>query len=257
MSHILTPEFLAQPFPALSRELVEAAPGEFLIDEIHPGAPLVISFAFVDWAGNPGFYGWGRTRKLADISGQPINRILLRDRRSQWYQQGVAGLGDNVDETIRSLQVLIDLIRPSRITTLGESMGAYGAIHYGVMLGAARIAAFGPLSHLQVDEALLYNDRRWLPVMQALAANPPEGMCDDLAGLLRERHYRGELHLGFGTDAGGANAEAVCLDAVHALRLAAHPSVQLHPYPQAQHTVTLYLKENRLLDGFLECALLG
>ncbi|MBM3115123.1 hypothetical protein [Jeongeupia naejangsanensis] len=257
MSQILTPEFLAQPFPALSRELVEAAPGEFLIDEIHPGAPLVITFAFVDWNGNPGFYGWGRTRKLADIAGRPINRILLRDRRSQWYQQGVKGLGDSVDETLASLQTLIERIRPSYVATMGESMGAYGAIHYGVRLGAARIAAFGPLSHLKVDEALLYNERRWLPVMQALAERPPAGLCDDLTALLAEHDYRGELHVGFGTSAGGDNAEAVCLDAVHALRLAAHPSVRLYPYPEAQHTVTLYLKEHRLLDGFLHRALLA
>ncbi len=236
--------------PSLDNTAVEQAQGDFLIDACVPGAPLLISFAFVDWAKTAEFYLFGRSKKLEAWSGKPLNRILLRDRRNLWYLQGVEGLGGNVAEVVKKLQLLIAAMQPGALWCIGESMGGYAAILHGLLLQAERIVAFGALSNFNAGFAEQYGDRRWLGVMKGL--NPALVEASDLPALARQQQYRGRLHLIQGTHAGDNAPNAINLDVMHSRRYADLRCVRYHDYPQADHAVTHWLNEHGRFDAILQ-----
>ncbi|OEZ89478.1 hypothetical protein JAB8_24810 [Janthinobacterium sp. HH106] len=248
---------------ALDNRLVATTGDDVLVDRIVPGAPLVIAFGFVSWTTRPAFDFYGRLRKLEQASGQHLNKILVRDSGNAWYHRRIAGLGNHVDETAQALRELVRRIAPSTVTTLGQSMGAYAAVMYGLLLEAQQIVAFGPLSFLDVQQARLYHELRWLPVMESLAQDPPASGYYDLAALCRARatEYT-RMHLLFGTrpdaaNAGGSASESVNLDAMHAQRLAPFGRCTLHPFPHSGHAVVQHLIDTKRINGLLASCILG
>ena len=248
---------------ALDNRLVATTGDDVLVDRIVPGAPLVIAFGFVSWTTRPAFDFYGRLRKLEQASGQHLNKILVRDSGNAWYHRHIAGLGSHVDETAQALRELVRRIAPSQVTTLGQSMGAYAAVMYGLLLDAQQIVAFGPLSFLDVEQARLYHELRWLPVMESLAQDPPLSGYYDLAALCRARATADtQMHLVFGTrpdaaNAGASASESVNLDAMHAQRLAAFGRCTLHPFPQSGHAVVQHLIDTQRSNGLLASCILG
>ena len=248
---------------ALDNRLVATTGDDVLVDRIVPGAPLVIAFGFVSWTSRPAFDFYGRLRKLEQVSGQPLNKILVRDSGNAWYHRQIAGLGNHVDETAQALRELVRRIAPSQLTTLGQSMGAYAAVMFGLLLDAQQIVAFGPLSFLDVQQARLYHELRWLPVMESLAQDPPLSGYYDLAALCRARATEHtQLHLVFGTrpdaaNSGASASESVNLDAMHAQRLAAFGRCTLHPFPHSGHAVVQHLIDTKRINGVLASCILG
>lgn len=245
--------------PELTLDAMEAArwnPGVgCLIDRTYPGLPLVLAFGHVQYDALPHFDFFKPIKKLEDRLACRFNKILVRDVRNMWYHRGVPGLGHDVDEVAQGLRVLIDAIRPPRIVTIGQSMGGYAAILFGMLLGVERIVAFGPISHLDPDEAARRGDWSFHAPMQALQADPPRSSYTDLVQLGRALDYRGELHVIFGTHPWNDDGVSSNFDAVHALRLSRLPRVYLRPYPESAHAIIEWLiqheKAEDLLAGLL------
>lgn len=219
------------------------------MDAAYPGLPLVISFGFVSWDAPPRFDFFGRLRKLESTTGKSFNRIFVRDPASLWYQHGVPGLGHDILETVTSLRKLIHQLEPSSITTIGQSMGGYGAILFGALLGAGRVLAFGPLSYLRSDWARRDGDLRWLAVMEKLERFPPAPRFDDLCSLLEEVAEAPDVCVVHGSRT--LPGEALNLDGLHAARLAACPQVQIVEMADAPHAVVQWLVEHSLIDDLL------
>jgi hypothetical protein len=241
--------FSITDLPALDNRRVQTSTEDVLVDRVVAGEILVISFGFVSWEARPNFDFYGRLKKLEQTSGRHINKVLVRDSGNAWYHRKIAGLGGHPDETVATLRALIAEIAPSKVITIGQSMGAYAAVMYGLLLGADSVIAFGPLSFLDVRQALLYHERRWLAVMRDLAQDPPASGYYDLAGLPRGRTA---LHILFGTKPDQPNAtESVNLDAMHAHRLAALGNCTLYPYPYSGHPVVQHLIDTKRINALL------
>jgi hypothetical protein len=247
--------FSITDLPALDNRRVQTSTEDVLVDRVVAGEILVISFGFVSWDARPNFDFYGRLKKLEQTSGRHINKVLVRDSGNAWYHRKIAGLGGHPDETVATLRALIAEIAPSKVITIGQSMGAYAAVMYGLLLGADSVIAFGPLSFLDVRQALLYHERRWLAVMRDLAQNPPASGYYDLAGLPRGRTA---LHILFGTKPDQPNAtESVNLDAMHAHRLAALGNCTLYPYPYSGHPVVQHLIDTKRINALLARLIAG
>jgi hypothetical protein len=238
--------------PALDNRRVKTSSEDVLVDRVVPGEILVIAFGFVSWDTRPDFDFYGRLKKLEQNSGRHINKILVRDSGNAWYHRRIDGLGTHPDETAESLRALIREIRPSKVITIGQSMGAYAAVMYGLLLDVQQVLAFGPLSFLDPQQALLYHDRRWLSVMRDLAANPPASGYYDLQALGRGKTGAlPDMHIIFGTKPDQDGKESVNLDAMHAQRLAAIDNCTLHPYPYSGHTVVQHLIDTKRINALL------
>lgn len=239
----------------LDNRRVHTSTEDVLVDRVVPGEILVIAFGFVSWETRPNFDFFGRLKKLEQNSGRHINKVLVRDSGNSWYHRNIDGLGAHPDETAESLRALIAAIAPSKVITIGQSMGAYAAVMYGLLLKVDSVIAFGPLSFLDVGQALLYHERRWLAVMRDLAQNPPPSGYYDLAALPRGKTA---MHLIFGTRPDQANAtESVNLDAMHAHRLAALGNCTLYPYPYSGHPVVQHLIDTKRINALLARLIAG
>ena len=223
-----------------------------LIDRVYPCCPLIIGFGFADWKNLPRFDFFGRTKKLEDRSGITFNRLLLRDPLNAWYHRGVRGVGEDADEVVGTLRAVIRSIRPSRVITIGQSMGGYAAIMFGILLNADRIVAFGPLSYLNSRKARCDGDLRYLPAMNGLELDPPRSCYFDLPSLGKALDYRGTLHVIFGTYPGDDDGVSCHIDAMHAFRLARLARAELHPYPLSEHEVVKWLVEHQEMDDLLD-----
>jgi len=237
----------------LDNQQVENATEDVLVDRVIPGEILVIAFGFVSWESRPAFDFYGRLKKLEEISGRHINKILVRDSGNAWYHRKIDGLGDHPDETVESLRELVRTIAPGKVITIGQSMGAYAAIMYGLLLDAQQIIAFGPLSFLDVEQAQLYHERRWLAMMRDLEQTPPPSGYYDLAALYRDRATaQTDMHIIFGTRPDQPKStESVNLDAMHAHRLAAGGSCTLYPFPYSGHAVVQHLIDTKKINALL------
>jgi hypothetical protein len=241
--------------PPLDNRRVHTSTEDVLVDRVVPGEILVIAFGFVSWETRPNFDFFGRLKKLEQNSGRHLNKVLVRDSGNSWYHRKIDGLGAHPDETAEALRALIVAIAPSKVITIGQSMGAYAAVMYGLLLKVDSVIAFGPLSFLDAAQALLYHERRWLAVMRDLAQNPPPSGYYDLTALPRGHTA---LHLIFGTKPDQANAtESVNLDAMHAHRLAALGNCTLYPYPYSGHPVVQHLIDTKRINALLARLIAG
>lgn len=240
---------------ALTNRVVETTEACWLMDRIIPGAPLLLSFGFVSWDSPPRFDFFGRSKKLEALTQQPLNRILLRDPLNAWYQRGVPGLGQTVDDVALGLRSLIAQAAPSKVITIGQSMGAYAAILFGQLLGVEQILAFGPLSFLDSARAKQIGDRRWLSVMEALEADPPPILYSDLVTLCQLYQGSADLRIIYGQKSDPGLDSPENLDEYHAQRLGALPHCRLYPYPESEHAIVKYLIDTEQIDGLLQAAI--
>lgn len=237
----------AQP---LTNDVVDTTDACYLVDQIIPNAPLILAFGFVNWHSSPRFDFYGRTKKLEKLADRPLNRILVRDPFNAWYHRGVPGLGDTVDDIAIKFKGLISAIAPSRVITIGQSMGAYAAIMFGQLLGADQVLAFGPLSFLDAQKSAAIGDRRWLSVMQQLEANPPAVFYNDLA-LLGKAYSVDDIRIFYGLTPDPEVKSEVNLDDYHAKRLGELAGCKLYPYADSTHTVVKYLIDTQQIDSVL------
>jgi len=236
------PSPVSTPAPAPSRHL-----------EVHlgdPGAALVISFGFASWDAPPGFDFTGRIAKLGSALGTSFHRLALRDPDNLWYQAGLPDVAGGAVGLHALLAGWIDRLRPVRVITIGQSMGAYAAIHYGRALGVDGIVAFGPQSWLLADEARRLGDTRWLPVMSRLREPTGNGICLDLLAARPETDRVPEIRIVYGLRHDDSTGPPN-FDAWHAARLAVLPRTTLHPIADAPHAVVGWLKDHDLLDDLL------
>ncbi len=242
------------PFTTLTNDIVDTSPESVLIDYAGEGEVLVITFGFYDFAGNHRFDFYGRLKKLEQLSGRKISKILLKDRANSWYQSGIAGLGDTVDECVAALRQLISTLKPRKVITLGQSMGAYGALVYGLLLGADKAIACGSLSTINPEVLELIRDHRWLPPLRATTR-----YYDDIPTLIAQQGGKTAVELFFGTYPEGSAQRMECVnyDALHAMRSYGLPNVTLFPAHQSAHVIVEYWKRYRVVDTVLLNRILG
>lgn len=219
--------------------------------EAHVGAPLVITFAFNYNGDEPEPYLLNRCKRLENLTGQTFSKLFVQDKLSNWYIQGIDGLGDSVAASVANLQRFIDQLQPSHVTTLGESMGGYGSLLYGLNLQADSIIAFTATSIHDMGLANKYYDHRHLVALENNAGKIPK-YCTDVALMAKKFDFNGRLSVLYGTRPPVEHIEATMIDALHAWRIKTYfPQTELVVYPEADHLVAQHLRDNNLLNDVL------
>jgi len=84
------------------------------------------------------------------FDGLQYDKIFINDLSNNWYRDGVQNFSENINGTVNILKDII-LNKPScELITFGTSMGAYGAVLFGILLKAHKIIAINPELNLFV-----------------------------------------------------------------------------------------------------------
>ena len=197
------------------RPLVAPQPNEDVIEVICPVAKtaVLIFTGFNDAVSIPLATF---DRYLATI---PVAAIYLKDFNRLRYLGGVRSLAVDIAGTLRSLSDMVSRLQVDRLVTMGNCVGGFAAIRYGVELGADRIIAFDALTHIGRDSEIGV-ERGYNFLRKRLAANVPAELTD-LRLFLEQRQYRNQIDLFYLADSSEYRENAE--------RLSKFQNVQLHP----------------------------
>ena len=162
----------------------------------NPSDILVVAFSHVG-------YPIGKFAFSNAISNLECKKLYLNCVGNSWYQTGVPGLGDSIDEVADHLKVIIRNLNPSRVVFLGMSMGGYAALVFGILCGASLILAFTAelvlgMNHLRSfkENSIKQYDQKYVDISDLINSNTKStifliyGELDlvDLSGLFNIRH---------------------------------------------------------------------
>jgi len=230
-----------------------------ILDFIKKGLPLLLTFGFAEWKGLARFDFWERSKKYEKKNNAPFNRLLLRDTSSIWYQHGCPGIGEDSSDINNFLLRAIKLLKPPFILCMGQSMGGYAAIQFGVELAKAhnnvKIISFGPQSTLDPDCAKSIGDTRFIPAMELIKETKPKGSIVDLPSHIIRATEEGaklDIEIVMGTSSKTDSTENP--DIGHLQRFTNLPGVRTEAHPKAAHDILVWLKETGQLDSRLQKA---
>jgi pimeloyl-ACP methyl ester carboxylesterase len=207
---------------------------------------MLVAFAAMSPLKPPPFHLFEAT------TGLPVKRLFVRDPALIWFQHGLPGFGETIDEVAASLRAVIDQHDVERLVVIGSSAGGYAALAFGSLLEADLVLSFSPQTTLErtwLDEV---GDHRWPGHFKNLAAlgGPDPRWVDLRASLTRERRDRTvyEVHYPSPYEE----------DARHAERLVGLPGVKLIAYERAYHNFIQGLRNRgELRDIFSAAGLTG
>ncbi|MEL6476142.1 MAG: hypothetical protein AAFR17_02350 [Pseudomonadota bacterium] len=195
------------------------------------GARLVVSFTGIGHRKT----GFAETETVQQIEFPKIasqegdNHVaFVTDRTRTWYN--TPGQIERIETALRALAARVGA---RQIVTLGNSMGAYGAILFANRIGAARAIAFAP--QFTMDDRLV-RDRRW----QDLKRHIPRHAVPSLAGAMVGPCRFFVLHGGRGEDGR------------HWRRFPTGPNIQHYVLPLKTHAVAVQLRHAGKLPGLID-----
>ncbi len=147
-----------------------------------------------------------------------VSVIYLRDFDESFYLGGVRSCG-SLAATVERLRQAIGSMNAERVVCIGNSSGGYGALRYGLELGADRVFSFSGAVNM-TPEFNVHLNRKTSALR--LAADFPDTNLD-LRELYLAAARRPRTELYFGDNAWD--------DRIHNEHMAGVPGVTLHPVP--------------------------
>lgn len=162
------------------------------------------------------------------VSGFPGKKLFIRDLQDAWYNKGLLGLTQDVEQTAAYLKTIITQPDIDRVVFIGASSGGYAAILYGHLLQIDEIHAFGAQTKIPNDD----QEAKLLAGVQPIYF--------DLAKTFQPQSLTNYYHLYFDNQ--------FLPDYDHAHRLVHHNQVTLHGYDAGVgHKIAMWLKHQKLL----------
>lgn len=190
---------------------------------------VIIAFSAIDTL--PGkFMFWHVLSKVE------ANIIFLNCANNSWYIDGVPSLGVDLISTLKSIESIICEIGAKRVVTIGSSMGGYGALLYGAMLGVDHVIATGTETVLNVDGG---NSILWLK---------GRTLTQNIFDIINKN--KTSVHLLYGE---WYAPDLACAQAI----LDRCPSVRVSSVRNFGHDIPAYLENKYGLDNIIQKEILG
>jgi hypothetical protein len=134
-----------------SMTAVSSLPTDTLVFHTTQGTSDTAIIAFSGKNVEPGrFHFFNLTRNFPAAA-----KLLVRDPAEKWYNAGLPGVGETVEEIAGRIEREVAELGATRTVTIGTSMGGYAAILFGCMIGSERVLAFGPQTLLDLEVPIL------------------------------------------------------------------------------------------------------
>lgn len=105
------------------------------------------------------------------LKGIECDKVFFRDLNQMWYQKGVDAEIDSISKITNKLKSIIESKKYKRVLFLGNSMGGYAAILFGLILKVDAVLAFAPQTFIDKKSRFLNKDRRWAEQLNNVHSN--------------------------------------------------------------------------------------
>jgi len=162
------------------------------------------------------------------VSNFPGKKLFIRDLQDAWYNKGLPGLTQNVEQTATYLKTIIAEENIDKVVFFGASSGGYAALLYGYLLQIDEIHAFGAQTKIPNND------------QEAKLLTGVEPSYFDLSKTFQPQSLTNICHIYFDNQ--------FPTDLNHANRLAHYSQINLHGYDAGVgHKIAMWLKHQKLL----------
>ena len=154
-----------------------------------------------------------------------LTALYLKDFKRLRYLLGIQSLSDNYPGTLTALRGILSRLGVKRLCTIGNCVGGFAAIRYGVELSADRILTFGSPTYLGNDLSTPMEPTRHF-MRNRLAANVPSEMLD-LRPFLEARQHNAQIELFY--------EEEDPVGQIHAFHLSGLRGIRMRPLRSRNH----------------------
>ena len=202
----------------------------------------------IAFAGNAGLYGGMPTFEFHNIMEDiPVNKLFLRDPHKMWYQNGVPGIGETIDEIADWLRFFASYHHIERIVTVGNSGGGYAALVFGILLQVSEVHAFVPQARL-IDPEDSHRSERIRKIQ-----SDPGCICQhlDIRKLILKTKSikRPKINIYYCTND--------LIDVQHVNRIKDIKNINVFGFNHGGHDVIKILKDKGILENLLQSSLLN
>lgn len=176
--------------------------------------------------------------------GFDVNRIYVRDLSQAWYHRGLPGVADNIDGIVTFLREKINQYQAKKVILVGNSMGGYAAILFGILLDADIVHAFSPQTFINRLNRLRYLDRRWRKQLQN-TYRLVDKRYFDLRPVLKANHKKLKCKFNI------FYSHTHRLDRIHAEHLRSLPNVNLYAFQSGGHRLVGHLRDSGELNKII------
>jgi len=166
------------------------------------------------------------------------DKIFIKDVYQAWYHKGV---NEEINSILKLKVLLEEVVKKKpydKIVFIGNSMGGYGAILFGILLNVDCVVAFSPQTFINKLNRLWFKDGRWdKEISNVYFNNSFQKKFYNLKNFLRNNTYSTQIDIFY-----SANDK---LDSLHSERLKSLKKVTLYSYQKGDHNL---IKELRADD---------
>jgi acetyltransferase-like isoleucine patch superfamily enzyme/Flp pilus assembly protein TadD len=165
-----------------------------------------------------------------------INKLFIRDPTQSWYGRKIEGFANGPDDIKDEIKKITDKFKPENIIFMGESMGGYAALLFGILLKVGRIIAFGP--------QMILNSK-----MPNMPKRHTELKYQNLYEILKEKIPKTKIDIWFGAED---------LADVYNISDARYISnIKIFPVKHSPHNVFFYVDGLNLLKPLFDFYIIG
>lgn len=168
------------------------------------------------------------------------HQVFIRDSKQAWYQNGVMGY-----ESIEILKAKLETITNGypNVIFIGNSMGGFAAIMFGVLLNITKVIAFSPQTFIDRLRRWRYGDKRWSTQIKEVHLSKINKKTN-LKNIIRITNHTTIINVYY------SNSDK--LDKVHAERLNLLENVVLNSYNYGGHNLIKEMRANNELLKVLD-----
>jgi len=214
-----------------------------LIDNNNESKTMLIAFG-----GMKGIIGVPVFEFFKLTSRYSIKKVFLRDYDQVWYQNGIVGVGNDIDTITNYLKAHIKEQNVDKVVTVGNSAGGFASLLFGWLLEVDCALAFSPQTFISLYQCVLNLDYRWnFNLAKMYTSTSYKRKYLDLRKLFQTSPSRTYFHIHY--------CDNDFLDTRHANHMKGIPNVNLYSYPEGRHELIKLLRDNDILRKLLIQAL--
>lgn len=175
-----------------------------------------------------------RLEGVGTLKRFPVNKLFIRDPGKNWYNGPIAGVSNDADSLAVALDEVVSTFDREKVTFVGSSMGGYGALLLGSLLGVGQIRAVAP--QIVLNPKIPHSPK-------------VDVKYSDLTKVINQGAEKSDVRIWFGC--------GELLDVYQVARCVGIDGCTVNAVPGSLHNVMAHFKSMSLLPQFVDSLILG